>query len=119
MITKADVHSWNPCPETTDEFIDDCFAGRETLDYDALMNIPELKDDWLLWTILRPEVIKDATLKQIRKAYLKLIEDRDIRYSEWKDLSTVDLIGKVVRAMNQPPEQTYAMMLDIVREHNG
>jgi hypothetical protein len=115
-FTRDDVRSWSPCAAGTDSFIESCFGNRQTLDFQQLCRIPHLTDEHLLWTVLRPQVISPEILEQIRGAFLILIGSTHRHYDDWKDLSAVDLIGKVVRANpHQSPEQTYRDMIAIVR----
>jgi hypothetical protein len=116
FITREDVKSWGPCSVGTDAFIERCFGDRETLNFRQLCNIPYLTDEYLLWTVLRPQVIPDNILSDIKEKFLDLIGTTHQHFEDWKDLPVVDLVGKVVRANpSQSKEQSCRVMAEIVK----
>jgi len=62
-VTASDVMSWGPCnPPYTREYVEQLFAGRETIDaLDVLaMDIPY---DDMLWAVLREDMLSERTLR--------------------------------------------------------
>jgi hypothetical protein len=120
FITREDVRSWSPCAAGTDAFIESCFGERQQLSFADIVAIPHLSDEHVLWSALRPQVISPEILEQIRLAFLDLIGDSHRHYDDWKTLSAVDLIGKVVRANPaQSPEVTYRQLVAIMKAHHA
>jgi hypothetical protein len=111
MISKEDIFKFSPCAAATQELVDRIFGERELLTAKDVLEL-DLKDEYKLWLLLRPQLLTERSLEKIRADFIELMDQ------QWLiDLSVscpvYDMLGKVARCFDRPYEETYAVLLRI------
>lgn len=112
MVTKEDIFTFSPCAAATRELVDRTFGEREFLTAKNVLDL-DLKDEYKLWLLLRPQLLTEHSLEEIRAEFIGLMNQ------QWLiDLSAscpvYDMLGKVARCFDRPYDETYAVLLRIV-----
>lgn len=112
-VTKKDVYNFSPCQAATDPLVDSIFKDSESLSAFDVLACDLLTTEYKLWALLRPELIENEKLEQIRAEFLKMMNyERFIEIS--KECPVYQIIGRVARCYDREYEETYKALLVVV-----
>ena len=114
-VTKEDVYNFSPCEAATKSLVDSIFKDSESLSAFDVLACDLLTSEYKLWSLLRPELIENEKLEQIRTEFLKMMnQERFIEIS--KECPVYQIIGRVARCYNREHEETYKVLLVVVED---
>jgi hypothetical protein len=112
-VTKEDVYNFSPCKAATKPLVDSIFKDAESLSAFDVLACDPLTSEYKLWALLRPELIENGKLEEIRVEFLKMMnQERFIEIS--KECPVYQIIGRVARCYNRDYEETYKVLLVVV-----
>lgn len=118
MIRKNDIKLYNPCKEATDELINKSFGDKDELTEKEVLNLDFLKHEHKLWLFLRPEIIEQSKLDEIKAKFISCVDPSNKFYDLLVNSTIQGTIGKMIRCFRpNTDEQTCAMMMDIVKDY--
>jgi hypothetical protein len=115
MISKEDVFGFSPCAAASHEMVDALFAGRELIAASDVL-ASTLEDEHKLWLLLRPELISEQHLSEIRADFIALI-DQDWLVKLCETCPAYETIGRVARCFDRPYIETYAELIQVVEKY--
>lgn len=115
QVSKQDIYRFSPCSVATEKLVNDCFGDREFLSAKDVLSL-SLGDEYKLWLLLRPELIKEEDLEKIRQEFISIMDQEWlIKYCVEHPVHTI--IGRVARCFDRPYEKTYAELIKIVEKY--
>lgn len=114
-VTKEDIFKFSPCSVATEQMVDACFAGREYLTIQDILNLA-IVDEYKLWLLLRPELIPYDKLSNIRVEFIGLM-DKQWLIDLCGTCPVYETIGRVARCFDRPYNETYGVLMQIVEKY--